>query len=86
MLAVSVDPAEDGRALASSKSLTFPLLVADAEMARAWGLADDDQDIFRPTTLVVDRAGIVRYVYLGRRSNDRPDLTDVLAALDALGG
>jgi hypothetical protein len=37
-----------------------------------------------PGVAIVDRAGIVRYLYRSRHAGDLPEISDVLLALDAL--
>ena len=39
----------------------------------------------KPTSLVLDRAGVVRHVYVGRQPADRLSAKELLAIVDALG-
>jgi peroxiredoxin len=49
-------------------------------------LATDALNIAHPATLIIDRSGIVRYVYRGDNQNDRAALGEVIAAAQSLGG
>ena len=40
----------------------------------------------RPTTLVLDEEGVVRWAYVGETIEDRPDAQRILREIDALGG
>jgi peroxiredoxin len=43
------------------------------------------QDVARPTTVVIDRRGIVRWLQLADSIQIRPDATDVARAVRQLG-
>ena len=61
------------------------LLDEDRTVTKAYGLhhalATDAINIAHPATLVIDRGGIVRYIYLGDNQLDRAPLDEVLGAL-----
>lgn len=66
--------------------ISFPFLLdEDRVVTKAYGLhnpfASDALNIAHPATLVVDRAGTVRYIYRGRNQQDRAPLEDVLKAV-----
>jgi peroxiredoxin Q/BCP len=69
--------------------LPFPLIsdptrqVIEAHnVYQKWGLYGFN--IAHPSTLVIDREGLVRYCYVGSRPFDRPDLEEVLLELKGL--
>jgi peroxiredoxin len=43
---------------------------------------DVGQDISRPATFVIDRAGQILYSHTGTRASDRAALDDILTTLD----
>jgi len=64
----------------------FPFLLdEDRAATKAYGLyhafGHDAIRIAHPATLVVDGAGIIRYIYRGKDQLDRAPLEEVLAAL-----
>src|ERR1700692_4257145 len=65
------------------------LLDEDRIVTKAYGLhhalATDALNIAHPATLIIDRNGLVRYVYRGDNQNDRAPLNEVLVALQWLG-
>jgi hypothetical protein len=38
----------------------------------------------KPTSIVLDEQGLVRYVYIGQQPADRPSVKDLLAVIDGL--
>jgi peroxiredoxin len=61
------------------------LLDGDRAVTKAYGLhhalATDALNIAHPATLVIDRRGIVRYIYRGDNQLDRVPLDEVLKAM-----
>jgi peroxiredoxin len=61
------------------------LLDEDRAVTKAYGLhhalGADALNIAHPATLVIDRSGIVRYIYRGDNQLDRAPLDEVLRAL-----
>lgn len=69
--------------------LSFPFLLdEDRSVTKAYGLYHrmglDAINIAHPATLVIDRGGIVRYIYRGSSQQDRAPLEQVLDALKKL--
>lgn len=67
----------------------FPFLLdEDRAVTKAYGLyhalGHDAIRIAHPATLVLDRSGVVRYIYRGENQVDRAPVEEVLAALRAL--
>jgi len=63
----------------------FPFLLdEDRAVTKAYGLyqrlGTDAINIARTATLVVDRAGMLRYIYRGDSQQDRASMDDVMAA------
>jgi len=64
------------------------LLDEDRAVTKAYGLYHAfGHDAFRvahPATLLIDRAGMIRYIYRGENQNDRAPVEEVLTALRAI--
>jgi peroxiredoxin len=64
------------------------LLDEDRAVTKAYGLYHalgvDAIRIAHPATLVIDRTGVVRYIYRGDNQLDRAPLDEVLAALQQI--
>ena len=66
--------------------VSFPFLLdKDRAVTKEYGLYHaigfDAFDIAHPATLVIDRSGIVRWIYRGENQTDRAPLEDVLKAV-----
>jgi peroxiredoxin len=88
---VVVDPVETNAALARDAHLGFPLLSdPDLGVIDAYGLrhvaGHDGGDIAHSASVLIDAAGIVRWVFVTRNVRVRPTPDVVLAAVDALSG
>ena len=80
---VSVDPPSHSKGMAEKLSLPFPLLSDPrGDLARRCGLWNAEEGVAVPAIVVVDREGIVRYLYEGRDFADRPGDEEVLGALE----
>jgi hypothetical protein len=67
--------------------LPFPLLSDPrGELIKSLGLWDEEEGVAKPSILVVDRSGEIRYLYTGGDFADRPGDEEVFAALDGLDG
>lgn len=84
MVGISVDPIEKSKDLAQSLGLTFPLL-SDPDLAviRAYGVADESNEIAWPSEFIVDRDGTIRWRATAQSVGTRPSAADVLRAYDA---
>jgi peroxiredoxin len=64
------------------------LLDEDRAVTKAYGLhhalGTDAINIAHPATLLIDRGGIVRYIYRGDNQADRAPLDEVIGALQQL--
>ena len=87
ILVISPDPNEKSQALAERLRARYRFL-ADRDLAvtRRYGLVhagggNKGQDVPRPTTVVVDRRGIVRWLSLADTIQVRPDPTEVARAV-----
>lgn len=68
--------------------ISFPFLVdEDRVVTKAYGLyhafSHDAFRIAHPATLVLDKAGVVRYIYRGEDQYDRAPIAELLAAVRA---
>ena len=65
--------------------LPFPLLSDPrGELAKRYGLWDEEEGVAAPSIVVLDRSAEVRYLYCGSDFADRPGDEEVFAALDGL--
>lgn len=67
-------------------TLAFPLLLdEDRSVTKAYGvyhrLGLDAVNIARPASFVVDRTGVVKYIYVGSSQTDRAPIEELLGAL-----
>jgi peroxiredoxin len=90
IIAVSPDRNEQSQQLADGLRLGYQFL-ADGDLAvtRRYGLVHsrggpEGQDVPRPTTVVLDRQGVVRWLSIARNYQVRPDPAEVLGAVRAL--
>ena len=81
---VSVDPPENNARLVGKLRLPFPLLSDPrGELIKRLGLWDEE-GVAKPSILVLDRTGGIRYLYSGNDFADRPDDGEVFAALKGI--
>ena len=71
--------------------ISFPLLLdEDRSVTKSYGLyhafGHDAFRIAHPATLIVDRSGIVRYIYRGESQVDRAPVEEVLGHIGAILG
>ena len=90
IVAVSPDPNEHSQLLAERLRLGYRF-VADPDLAvtRRYGLVharggEHGEDVPRPTTVVLDRAGVVRWLWVSDNFQVRPDPNEVRRAVRAL--
>jgi len=70
--------------------VSFPFLLdEDRSVTKAYGLhhafGTDALNIAHPATLVIDRAGVIRYLYRGANQHDRAPMEKVFEGLRAAG-
>ena len=70
----------------SKHPVSFPFLLdEDRKVTKAYGVYNrltlEAIDIAKPATFVVDRSGIVRFVYVGKNQLDRASVEQVMEAL-----
>ena len=91
ILAVSPDPNGKSQELAQKLRARYRFLTdRDLEVTRRYGLlhahgGHKGQDVARPTTVVLDRRGVVRWLQLADSIQVRPDPADVARAVRQLG-
>jgi peroxiredoxin len=90
VLAISPDPNERSQELADRLRVGYRFL-ADTDLAvtRRLGLihsggGEGGKDVPAPATIVIDRAGVVRWAAYSDNFQTRPDPRDVLRAVKAL--
>jgi peroxiredoxin len=90
ILAISPDPNERSQQLAERLRARYRFLTdRDLAVTRRYGLlhargGNKGQDVPRPTTVVLDRHGVVRWLQLADTIQVRPDPTDVARAVRRL--
>ena len=90
ILAISPDSNERSQALAERLRARYRFLTdRDLTVTRRWGLVharggNKGQDVPRPTTVVIDRQGIVRWLSLADNIQVRPEPGDVSRAARGL--
>ena len=85
-LAVAGQWPRELRGYADKNGITFPLLVDKTrEVIKSYGvyhwLSLEAYNIARPATFVIDKAGIIQYMYIGSHQFDLVQQTDVLECL-----
>jgi peroxiredoxin len=90
IVAISPDPNARSQELAQRLRLGYRF-VADPDLAvtRGWGLVhkrggQHGEDMPTPTTVVLDRDGVVRWLWISDNFQVRPDPAEVLRAVRAL--
>ena len=87
VVGISVDPPQNSARMVGKLRLPFPLLSDPrAELITRYGLWDPKDRVARPSILVVDRSGEVRYLYSGSDFADRPGDDEVFGSLKGLDG
>jgi len=90
ILAVSPDPNQKSQELAQRLRARYRFLAdGDLALTRRYGLlhargGPRGEDVPIPTTVVIDRQGIVRWLSIGDNYQVRPDPHDVARAVRAL--
>jgi len=90
ILAVSPDPNQKSQELAQRLRARYRFLAdGDLALTRRYGLlhargGPRGEDVPIPTTVVIDRQGIVRWLSIGDNYQVRPDPQDVARAVRAL--
>jgi len=90
ILAISPDPNAKSQELADRLKARYRFLTdGDLALTRRYGLVHarggpNGEDVPIPTTVVIDRHGIVRYLKLADNYQVRPDPADVARAVRAL--
>src|SRR5262249_8484110 len=80
VLAVSIDPPAKSRDMAAKLGLPFPLL-SDPDHKVIESFQVLESNMARPSTLVVDTGGGIRWSYLGHDPSDRPLNDAILSSL-----
>lgn len=82
---VSVDPPENGKAMVEKLHLPFSLLSdPHGELAKRYGLWNAEESVAVPAILVLDRGGVIHYLYVGEDFADRPGDAAIFEALDGV--
>jgi methyl-accepting chemotaxis protein len=89
LVAVVAQKAEAVRRYVEETGLPYDILIDETrEVAKsygvwhAWGL--DAYNIARPAVFLIDRTGVIRYAFVGKRQDQYPAPEDVERAIDAL--
>jgi peroxiredoxin len=90
VLAISPDPNERSQQLADGLKVGYRFLAdTDLSVTRRLGLVharggEGGKDVPVPATIVIDRAGVVRWASYAENFQQRPDPRDVVRAIKAL--
>lgn len=73
----------------SEHPVSFPFLLdEDRRVTRAYGVyhlvGKDALNIARPATFVIERSGIIQFLYVGKSQEDRAPIMDVMEAVRRL--
>lgn len=80
---MSVDSAEESRALAEKLDISFPLLRDEGmRVMAAYGVADADRDIAVPSIFIVGKDRTILWSHVGESITDRPSAKKILTFLD----
>jgi len=80
VLAISVDPPGKSRDIAAKLGIPFPLLSdPDHKVIESFGVLDGN--MAKPSTFVLDTAGVIRWSYLGEDRSDRPFNDAIVSSL-----
>lgn len=79
------------RGYVEKNGITFPLLVDKTrEVIKSYGvyhwLSLEAYNIARPATFVIDKTGVIRYMYIGSHQFDLVKQEEVLGCLERIGG
>jgi len=83
VLGISIDPPIKSHEMAVKLNLPFQLL-SDPDLKTINGFGVQDGKMARPSTFVVDRAGFIRWSYLGEDRADRPFNDTILSQLNQM--
>jgi peroxiredoxin len=84
---ISVDPPSNNAGMVGKLRLPFPLLSdPEGDLARLFGLWDDEERLPAPSVVIADQSAEVRYLYRGNDFADRPTDEEVFAALEGFEG
>ena len=86
VLAVSTDDLAGAGYTVEGRGIQFPVLYdPEAEVVRQYGVYDLLGDgMAAPSTLVLDKSGVIRWQYVGTSKSDRPSLSSITDALKEL--
>lgn len=88
-LAIAGQWPREFRGYVEKNGITFPLLVDKTrEVIKSYGvyhwLSLDAYNIARPATFIIDKTGIIRYMYIGSHQFDLVQQTEILESLKAV--
>ena len=82
-----VSACDEVLAESGKEALPYPVLLdLDAKAVDEFGLAAENPEFCRPTTLIFDDEGVLSWGYVGAEPDDRPSVDSVLRELGAISG
>jgi peroxiredoxin len=83
---VSPDEAEKLRKFRQEEGLDFPVLLdTDNKVSARYGLINESNPVVpHPTTVIIDKQGVIRYLRVDTDYKVRPSVDELLKALDQL--
>ncbi len=86
VVAVSVDSLRGAARAIESLGLEFPILSdPEADTLKLYDIYIESTHLPHPSTFIVDKAGNIRWKYIGTNLTDRPDNDAIIAQLRELG-
>ena len=78
-----MDDLEDASEVVQKLGMPFPILYdPSTEVSQSYMVHDLLGDgLATPSTFIVDKEGVIRWKYVGRRIGDRPSVSTILAQL-----
>lgn len=69
--------------------MDLPLLAdPGSSVHEAYGIVEPyhfhNRDMYLPATLLIDKQGILRWLYIGKKNSDRPSLDAIIEQLEQL--
>ena len=82
IIAISADNALEMNKTTRELGIRY-LLISDAKkrIIKGLGVLHPREGIARPSTFIIDKNGVVRYVHVGKYPSDRPTVQQVMQAL-----
>ena len=85
VLALTLDPPDQSRALKDQMGLEFEIISVDPEVFERWRALEPGSTAPLPATYILDSAGVVRYAHIGRNASDRTTDAGLITLIERIG-